>query len=212
MSNRPVSIYTVVRELLTENLDLPADTAVVRAKARGVTQSDSDIRSVVSHTRSRLRREKKSAPAPTRAPSPSPYTLTRELLTADPTLSNEAIFAKIKARGASKGDPVIRDAIRRTRSDMAARGPKPAPAAARETAEPKAPPTEPAAEPNAPAAQSDEAALFAAIGQVNKTARLCGGVTKARALAEAIRACGGIDAFLRRLDLVAEILGSETEL
>lgn len=210
MSNRPVSIYTVVRELLTGNLDLPTEAAVARAKARGVTQSDGDIRSVVSHTRSRLRREGKSATAPAAGkPSASPYTLTRELLTADPTLSNEAIFTKIKARGVSKSDTVVRDAIRRTRSDMKA---KPAPAAARETAEPKAPPAPEPKVAAVPAAPADEASLFAAIGQVNKTAQLCGGVTKARAIADAIRACGGIDAFLRRLDLVAEILGSETEL
>jgi hypothetical protein len=35
-------------------------------------------------------------------------------------------------------------------------------------------------------------------------------VAQARALAEAVRGCGGIDAFLKRSDLVAEIIGSDT--
>lgn len=212
MSNQTVSAYTIARELLSANIDLPSDQLLARLKSRGATQPDDILRRVINNTRSEMRgRAKQQKPAAGKK-APSPYTITRELLTADPTLSNEAIFARIKARGVSKSDATIRDAIRRTRSDMAASGPKPAPTAARETTEPKAPAPAPAAEPKVEAVAPDEAALFAALGQVNKTAQLCGGVAKARAIADAIRACGGIDAFLRRLDLVAEILGSETEL
>ena len=211
MSNQPVSAYTVVRELLTENLDLPSDQIIARAKERGVARSDDDLRRVINNTRSDLRaRTKQKKPA--RAKAPSPYTITRELLTADPGLSNDAIFARIKARGVSKSDSDIRGAIRHTRSDMLNNGPKPVPAAARIATEPNAP-TVPmvSSAPAAPAAPTDEA-LFSVIGLANKTAQLCGGVTKARAIAEAIRSCGGLDMFLRRLDLIAEILGSETEL
>lgn len=202
MPTQPPSVYTVARELLTKNSALTNDAAVPKVKALGVTLPEAEIRRVLTNTRSDLRKRKSVV---ARAKALSPYTLTREFLTADPSLTTDTLVAKIKARGVTKSDADIRDAIRRTRSDMHTNAPKPAPAAAHATTEPKAPaPTE--------AGPTDERALFAAIGLVNKTAQLCGGVTKARAIADAIRACGGIDAFLRRLDLVAEILGSETEL
>lgn len=197
VSSQAVSVYTVVRELLTENLELPGDQALARVKARGVTRSDAEIRKVVNHTRSELRGRKKSKGRPA-AEGATPHSITRELLIADPTLSVDALFAKVKPRCASRNDADIRRAVRRTRNEVLAAGAKLAPAAARATTEPK------------PATAETE--LFAAIGLVNKTAQLCGGVAKARAIAEAVRSCGGVDVFLRRLDLVAEILGSETEL
>lgn len=210
MSNQAQSVYTVARELLTEDIELSNDDAVAKIKARGVTKPESDIRKALNNTRSELRRRKKGKTGPAKAKSPSPYTLTRELLTADPSLSNDELFDRIKTQGVTRTDADIRTAIRHTRSDILHNGPKPAPVAARIATEPKAN-SAPAAAASAPV-PSDEATLFAAIGQVNKTAQLCGGVTKARAIAEAIRGCGGIEAFLRRLDLVAEILDSETEL
>ncbi|AWM36421.1 hypothetical protein C1280_04895 [Gemmata obscuriglobus] len=191
------SIYTIVRGLLTENIDLPTDDILSRVKAQGVSKPDADIRRAVNNTRSELRKRSKSKVKSAPAASKSPYSIARELLTADPTLSNDDVLAKVKARGVTKSDTAIREAIRTTRRDVL--GAKPVPTAARATAEPK---------PAAP----DEAVLFRVIGQVNKTAQLCGGVSNARTVAEAIRACGGVDVFLRRLDLVAEILGSETEL
>ncbi|MDY3551494.1 hypothetical protein R5W24_000572 [Gemmata sp. JC717] len=197
MSTQAPSIYTVARELLTGNMDLSTDDILARVKALGVTKSDADIRHAVNNTRSELRRRAKSKGKSTPAASKSPYSITRELLTADPTLSSDDLLAKVKARGVTKSDAAIREAIRTTRRDVL--GAKPVPTAARTTAGPK------------PADQTDEAVLFSAIGQVNKTAQLCGGVSKARAIADAIRACGGVDVFLRRLDVVAEILGSETE-
>src|SRR5262249_54150271 len=123
------------------------------------------------------------------------------ILTAAPTLSNDEVLARIKARGATKSDASIREAIRGTRSELRHKATKPVPAAARTSAKPK------------PAAgASDEAARLAGVALVNKTVRACGGFTKAREIAEAIRACGGVDAFLKRLELVAEILGPNHKL
>lgn len=71
---------------------------------------------------------------------------------------------------------------------------------------------EPKSQPGAPVeAARDEAALFVGVALVNKTTHLCGGVAKAREIVESIRAIGGIDAFLVRLELVAAILASDTE-
>ncbi len=138
-------------------------------------------------------------------PAPSAYTLAREILTADPDLGTDAAVLRIKAAGVTRPD--IRKIVNRTRSDLRGRKgkPRPAAAAARTTTQPRPGPN---SEPKP--ADADAEAVFASVALANRTAKLCGGVAKAREVAEAIRACGGVDAFLKRLELVAEILGSET--
>jgi len=192
------SSYTVVREILSADMKLTADEVITRAKAKGVTKSDADIRKVVHDTRKNLkdknRKQRRRANAP-----PSPYTVARQVLTADPDLSTEEVFARVKERGVTKADSDIREAIHTTRSDLRRKGARTVPAATRVTNEPK------------PIAL-DEARVFAGVILANKTARLCGGVAKAREIVEAIRACGGTDTFLKQLELVAEIIGSDTKL
>jgi hypothetical protein len=55
----------------------------------------------------------------------------------------------------------------------------------------------------------DRTAVFANLTRVNKVVGACGSVEAAREAAEAVRACGGVDAFLAHLELVAGIRGGD---
>jgi hypothetical protein len=70
------SVYTVVRELLTANLNLSADDAIRRVKARGISLPDPKVRRVVHNTRNELKKKAtKAAPAAARqtaGPKPRP--------------------------------------------------------------------------------------------------------------------------------------------
>ena len=48
---------------------------------------------------------------------------------------------------------------------------------------------------------------MANVALVNAVVGTCGGAEQARQVAEAVRACGGVDAFLQHLELVAGIRG-----
>lgn len=203
MPDKPVAAYTVVRAILSGDIDRDTDEVIARAKARGVAQSDDAIRHVVHNVRSDLRRGR-TKPGAKSAPL-SAYTLAREALTDEPTLSTDDVVIRLKSRGVTKNDSKIREIVRKTRGELrrkvtktgaAAPKPIPAPAAAAVTAPPAVVPGDP----------------FAGVRLTNRTAHACGGIGKAREIAEAIRNVGGIDAFLERLDLVADILGSETRM
>lgn len=202
--DQPVAAYTVVRAILSDDIDQDTDAVIAQAKAKGVTQPDADIRHVVNNVRSDMRRGRTKPGAKTATPL-SAYTLAREALTEEPLLSTDNLVIRLKARGVTKKDPKIREIIRKTRGEIrrkAAKAPKPipAPAAAVVTVPP------------APAAAVVATDPFAGVRLANRTAQACGGIAKAREIAEAIRTVGGIDAFLERLDLVADILGSETRM
>ena len=47
--------------------------------------------------------------------------------------------------------------------------------------------------------------MFANVALVNEVVGTAGGVEQARQVAEAVRSCGGVDAILQHLDLVAGI-------
>lgn len=204
MTVQPAGAYSIVRAILTDDLTLTADAVIERAKARGAAQPDATIRRAVYDVRRDLRGRKK----PAKGLKPlSAYTLAREELTQDPSLSTDDLMVRLKSRGVTKKDSAIREVIRQTRGKLrrrerkngtAAPKPIPVPAAATVTAPP----------PVAPGAADP----FAGVRLANVTAQACGGVAKAREIAEAIRAVGGIDAFLERLDLVADILGSATKM
>jgi len=62
--------------------------------------------------------------------------------------------------------------------------------------------------PKPTAPPSGLAAVLANVALVNQVVGLCGGPDQARKVAEAVAACGGVDAFLQHLDLVAGIRGA----
>lgn len=194
------SVYTAVREILTGNPKLTADEVIALAKSMGVMKSSDDIRGVVHRTRADLKERDAKKRLKGKA-APSPYTVARELLAAEPDLVPDRVVGLARAKGVTADEASIREAFRKVRGLLRHKA-VPAPAAARTTAEPKPDPAPVVAEPDS----------LASVILANRTALLCGGVAKAREVAEAIRACGGIDAFLKRLDVVADILGSETSL
>ena len=102
-------------------MKLTADEVIARAKAKGVTKSEADIRRVVHDPRKNLkdknRKQRRRANAP-----PSPYTMARRVLTAEPDLSTEEVFARLKGMGVTKPDADIREAIHTTRSDLRRKG------------------------------------------------------------------------------------------
>lgn len=128
-------------------------------------------------------------------PTPSITSVVRAILTADPTLSADAVIQKARSRGLNAAPASIRHVVHNVRSEIK----KVAPAAARQTSKPATP----AVAGSAPAA--DLTAVLANVARVNQIVGLCGGVDNARHLAEAVQACGGVDPFLQHLDLVAGI-------
>ena len=139
---------------------------------------------------------------------PTTSSVVRAILAEDINRSADEVIRRAKADGLKASDKSIRDAVYTVRSELK-RGtgtaaapkpaskpaPKPAPAAARETK----------ADPALTAAAPDLAAVLAAVAQVNAAVGACGGVEPARQAAEAVRECGGVDAFLMHLELVAGI-------
>lgn len=203
MTVQPTSVYSVVRAILTDDIGLSADEVIAKAKARGAARPDAVIRRIVYDVRRDMRRRSKPA---TGSKPLSAYTLAREALTQEPLLSTDDLVVRLKSRGITKKESVIREVIRKTRGELrrkerkngtAVLKPLPGPAAT-------APPPVVAA-----AVATDP---FAGVRLANRTAQACGGIVRAREIAEAIRAVGGIDAFLERLDLVADILGSDTKM
>lgn len=122
----------------------------------------------------------------------------REILITNLELPADEVIRRAKLRGLRTPDGKIREAVHNLRSELKRKHAKPAPAAARETAAPKT------AAATGPAA-ADLAPVFANVVLVNKVVGVAGGVDNARQVAEAVRACGGVDAFIKHLDLVAGI-------
>lgn len=139
----PVAVSPVVRAILTENIDLPTDEVIKRAKAQGVTAPEKSIRDTLYNVKSELRKK----------------------------------------------------------------GAKPAPAAARatKTAPAPKPVVIPASAPTPSPSAPDLSSVLANVALVNTVAGACGGVDQARKVAEAVRACGSVEAFLQHLDLVVQV-------
>jgi hypothetical protein len=96
-------------------------------------------------------------------------------------------------------DKAAKKAYHNAKAALRTAPPKAAPAAARETAPP------------VPAVCSPELTLTAVpanVALVNKVVEGAGGVDQTRQVAEAVRVCGGVDAFLQHLDLVAGVRSS----
>ena len=138
------------------DVNMPADDVVRKARAKGVTASDSSIRDAVYNVKSQLRKAAAKAGAKPTLPKPSP---------------------------------------------------KPVPAAAHAT---KTPEPAPAPASAAPSPGLDLSATLANVALVNAVVGACGGADAARKVAEAVKACGSVEAFLQHLELVAGIRGGAT--
>lgn len=144
----------------------------------------------------------------------------RAVLSGDLTLSADEVIKRVRTKGVRASDKSIREAVYTVRSELKrGKGPKPVPAAARTTTPGAAAEVVAVAEvvpavaitvtPAAPLASAglDLAGVLANVALVNVVVGACGGAEAARKAAEAVRACGGVDAFLQHLELVAGIRG-----
>lgn len=132
----------------------------------------------------------------------------RDILTGDPEMPSDEVIRQAKTKGLRATDEQIRKSINNQRNPIRVlvAAVRVAPVAAHETAPPKPPVPAPA---SAPAVATDLAAVLANVALVNAAVGACNGVEGARRVAEAVRACGGVDAFLQHLDLVAGIRAPE---
>ena len=132
----------------------------------------------------------------------------RAILSENINLSADEVVAKARAKGVKAPDASIRGLVYNIRGELKKAQALVAPAAAHETAPPKkisAPAAVPAPAVAHAATAFDLSAVLANVALVNAVAGQSGGVENARRTAEAVRACGGVDAFLQHLDLVAGI-------
>ncbi len=141
--------------------------------------------------------------------------LVRSILNGDVNMPAGEVIKKARAKGSTAPESSIRDAVYNVKSELrkaAAKAgvvpavPKPAAkpvtTAARAT---KTPEPAPAPASAAPSLALDLAATLANVALVNTVVGACGGAEAARRVAEAVKACGGVDAFLQHLELVAGI-------
>ena len=134
----------------------------------------------------------------------------REVLMSDPDMPTDDVISRAKAAGLRVTDEQIRKSINNQRTAVRAKvaATRAAPAAARETSPPKA--ATAVAAPAATSAGPDLAGVLGNVALVNTVVGLCG-VENARRAAEAVQACGGLEAFLQHLELVATIRGAEAK-
>ena len=135
----------------------------------------------------------------------------REALRKDLTLPADDVIKLVQRRGVTAPEKSIRESVHNIRSELKRKAAKAVPAAARTTAPAAAARPAatgaPAASPAAPSA--DLTSLLANVALVNRVMTLAGGPDNARQVAEAVRACGGVDAFLQHLDTVAGITAAK---
>lgn len=146
-------VSTVVREILTGDINLSADEVIKKAKARGLTAPDASIRYTAHNIKSELKKKLAKGAAPKAVPAAA-----RATKSAAPALTPEAVVVAL---------PTV-----------------------------VAPPA------------PDLAGVLANVALVNTVVGACGSAESARQVAEAVRACGSVEAFLQHLDLVAGIRGA----
>ena len=155
-----VTTSSVIRSILTEDVNLTAADVIREARRRGLKASDESIKGLVYNIRGEVKR----------------------------------------AGAARNGSPAKAPPVAPARP--AARPPATTPRVLPQPSRPAAPP---APRPAAGPVPADVAAVLANVALVGRVAGLCGGPGNARQVAEAVRACGGVDEFLQHLDLVAGI-------
>src|SRR5262245_46135089 len=136
---------------------------------------------------------------PTAAISPT----VRSILSANIDLSADEVIRKAKEKGVTAPEASIRSAVHNIRSELKRGGatkPAPAPAAARATKPPKPAAPKPVTlvpvpvpVPALASSTPELSSVLANVALVNTVAGVCGGIDSARQVAEAVRACGGVE-------------------
>ncbi len=139
----------------------------------------------------------------------------RKILMSNPEMLTDEVVRRAKAQGLRVPDKAIRHSVHNQRNsvrDQVAGSTKVALAAARNTTPAKAAavPSAVVAVVAATAPAAELTSVLANVALVNKIVGLCGSVENVRQAAEAVQACGGLEGFLRHLELVATIRAGES--
>ncbi|VTR91673.1 unnamed protein product [Gemmata massiliana] len=151
-------------------------------------------------------------------PAPVMSSVVRAILSENLELSADEVIRKAKSRGVTSPEPVIRTTVHNIKSELkrrAAKAPAAGPAPTRTTESPLPTLTPvvvaPVSVPTPSSPTPELAAVLANVARVNTVIGGCGGAEPARQVAEAVRACGSVDAFLQHLELIAGIRGGASE-
>jgi hypothetical protein len=204
------TVWSVVRDILTANINLTADEVISKAKAKGLKAPDAVIRGTVHTVRKKLKKKvaqpakvapaaARQTPAPAKAATPSVSAVVRSILSADLSLTADQVIVKADSMGVDAPDATIRALVYNIRGELKRKaGPAP-----KVVVPPAKPARAPAAGPQP--APVGVATVLSNVSLVNGAVAASGGVEQARKVAEAVRACGGPEAFAQYLDLVAGI-------
>jgi hypothetical protein len=134
--------------------------------------------------------------------APTTWTVVREVLSANLNLTADEVILKAKAKGVKAPDDVIRRTVYDVKKKLKQKAGTPATKAQPASKPVPAPKAAPAA---APTSVVGVPQVLSNVALVNAAVVASGGVEQAKRVAEAVRACGGVDAFAHYLDLVAGI-------
>lgn len=144
-------------------------------------------------------------------PPASTSAVIRDILKTDQAMPSDQVIRLARARGVTGEKRLLQKRIVSVRSELKQSGsPSPTTAAPKPaTPTPAASSAKPAASkpsPTKPTTPSDKLGMVLSnVALVNAVVSACGGVENARSAAEAVRACGGVDPFIKHLDLIADI-------
>jgi hypothetical protein len=132
------------------------------------------------------------------ATAPTASSVVRTVLSADLSLTADEVIKRAKAGGLKASPETIRSLVYNIRSELkkGAGASKALPVPAKPAASSKTLQAPTAAAP-------DVTGVLANVALVHRVANAAGGVEPARHVAEAVRACGGVDEFLQHLELIA---------
>jgi len=134
---------------------------------------------------------------------PSLLSIVRTILSSDGNLTTEEVIKRVRARGLKSADQAIKKAVYNVRTDLKKNSSAPASASTSKAVDPSSTPTA------APKPGVDLTVVLSNVALVNAAVGASGGVDPTRQVAEAVRACGSVDAFLQHLELVAGIRSDE---
>lgn len=149
-------------------------------------------------------------------PKESNSAIVRGILSADLNLTADRVIEQAKAKGVKGTPQTLRQLIYNVKSELKKKAtPSTVASAARQIPRPQRRPAAPIVNTSPAAVQASFqkttaapaglAGVFANVALVNKVVGLCGGPENARQVADAARTCGGLEAFVQHLDLVAGI-------
>lgn len=126
----------------------------------------------------------------------------REILSQDIELPSDTVFNKLRAKGVTGERRQLFKRIHHVRTELRKNaGTSPSP----QSAAPASKATQTVVPPAPAQTSPDLGHVLANVTRVNEVISACGSSDTARQVADAVRSCGGVDQFLKHLELVSDI-------